>query len=1012
MTPKRLKFSGLYSYREEQDIDFTQLTRSGLFGIFGNVGSGKSSILEAITYALYGQIERLGLRNDDRSYNMMNLQSNELNIHFEFEHLSKEYLFTAYSRRNRNNFNDISKNERKAYEKINGEWKPISADSASEILGLSYNDFKRIIIIPQGQFSDFISLSPADRTSMLKQLFNLDRYDLGNPTSAILKKTIEQIQNLEGQISALGSVSQQEITELEEDLKSFEKEFESLETEVKQLQQETQKMSILQENTIQLSNLRITENELKMKRAVMQKLETDLSNHQKFKQNILPQYEKWKDAKEVLEKTKQELDNTNNAIEKNNLDQQTLREQIDQITSTASKESLSRQLSLIDGALQYKKFEAEHNINVDKANALQIKKDTLQEEISKNQKELIQLQDEKKELAKILDEKNLWDPFKIWLQSYKKAQTEITNVQSAIQTKISETDQLKDDKEKVVQDSLVKWLEEFGELSLKEILNQIPEKHLQLKTHWQSLEKERIKLEHLSGLKSFAEKLNSDEPCPLCGSLSHPAPFQESGQERELELKNAEIKEVQTSMENLNRAESELNAIRRDYARLKNEKTSLETQLANREEDLTKLRAEYEELPFPLDSDLQTNDEKYNTAKRISDNLDKKITAIAELIDKGTDTELEEEFASIKSEVDQGKGKLGVLEENTSMDLLQLKKENLEEQETKTKKLISDLEALEQKIQQLETEKIILEADFASRGKEFSKQTTTEAQTLISHLQNLEENKFTTEEFEKNLDLELDIEATKNEIDLYKQKVTLNNSKIEEIEKLIGDSLYDEELHKSKKSSYDEKSLSLTNKIEEKGKKKQHLAQLKENFSKKTNLLKELNQLSDRKENLMTLSSLFRGNAFLQFASNHYLETLFAHANRRFEALTNHKLSMEIDEKNNFMVRDFLNGGQRRLLKTLSGGQTFQAALSLALALSEQIQYFNKSKQSFFFLDEGFGSLDPDSLAIVMETLRSLQHEDRVVGVISHVNSMQHDIELNLQITLDAERGSMIEKNY
>jgi exonuclease SbcC len=107
-------------------------------------------------------------------------------------------------------------------------------------------------------------------------------------------------------------------------------------------------------------------------------------------------------------------------------------------------------------------------------------------------------------------------------------------------------------------------------------------------------------------------------------------------------------------------------------------------------------------------------------------------------------------------------------------------------------------------------------------------------------------------------------------------------------------------------------------------------------------------------------------------------------------------------------VRDFLNGGKVRNVKTLSGGQTFQAALSLSLALADSIQKITESNQNFFFLDEGFGSLDKESLSIVFETLKSLRKENRIVGVISHVEEMQQEIDNYLRIVMDDERGSII----
>ena len=82
MIPVKLTLEGVYSYQKQQTIDFTALTDAGLFGIFGAVASGKSTILEAISFALYGDSERMGGTN--RNYNMMNLKSNRMYIDFEF----------------------------------------------------------------------------------------------------------------------------------------------------------------------------------------------------------------------------------------------------------------------------------------------------------------------------------------------------------------------------------------------------------------------------------------------------------------------------------------------------------------------------------------------------------------------------------------------------------------------------------------------------------------------------------------------------------------------------------------------------------------------------------------------------------------------------------------------------------------------------------------------------------------------------------------------------------------
>jgi exonuclease SbcC len=160
------------------------------------------------------------------------------------------------------------------------------------------------------------------------------------------------------------------------------------------------------------------------------------------------------------------------------------------------------------------------------------------------------------------------------------------------------------------------------------------------------------------------------------------------------------------------------------------------------------------------------------------------------------------------------------------------------------------------------------------------------------------------------------------------------------------------------------------------------------------------------------MKSLFKASGFVNYISTVYLQNLCSAANDRFFRLTRQKLSLEITADNNFQVRDFMNDGKVRSVKTLSGGQTFQASLSLALSLADNIQQITRSNQNFFFLDEGFGSLDKESLDVVFDTLKTLRRENRIVGVISHVEEMQQEIEAHLRIENDLERGSLIRRSW
>jgi len=160
------------------------------------------------------------------------------------------------------------------------------------------------------------------------------------------------------------------------------------------------------------------------------------------------------------------------------------------------------------------------------------------------------------------------------------------------------------------------------------------------------------------------------------------------------------------------------------------------------------------------------------------------------------------------------------------------------------------------------------------------------------------------------------------------------------------------------------------------------------------------------------MKSLFKGSGFVNYASSVHLQNLCVAANERFQKMTRQQLSLELTADNTFQVRDFMNGGRVRSVKTLSGGQTFQAALALAFALADNRQQMNATDENFFFLDEGFGSLDKDSLDIVFDTLKTLRHENRIVGVISHVEEMQQEITTFLSVENTDEKGSIIRESW
>lgn len=131
------------------------------------------------------------------------------------------------------------------------------------------------------------------------------------------------------------------------------------------------------------------------------------------------------------------------------------------------------------------------------------------------------------------------------------------------------------------------------------------------------------------------------------------------------------------------------------------------------------------------------------------------------------------------------------------------------------------------------------------------------------------------------------------------------------------------------------------------------------------------------------------------------------------DGITKGRYALEIDSTLNFVMRDNFNGGERRSIDTLSGGETFLTSLSLALALSSQIQLKGSAPLEFFFLDEGFGSLDSELLEIVIESLERLHSNNLSVGIISHVEELKNRVPVKLLVSSsEAGIGSKVKIEY
>ncbi len=1029
MLPIKLKIAGLYSYITEQVIDFTQLSNAGLFGIFGEIGSGKSSILDAICFAIYQKTERLNVSGDNRYYNMLNLNCDTATVEFEFQAGKDNTVYEVYYKlkRARSNFEKVELDHHLFYKIDAGQKITITQQEITEVIGLTYENFKRTIIIPQGKFKDFIELKGTDRSKMMKELFNLHRFDLYSEVKVLEDISKENRSKVEGELAAYREVNQELIQQLDLELIDVNNSFTQLKDAVAV---NRLKVTQLEELKIKLDNLDLKKKNLivfEEKEIEDAKKEQEILVFEDLKSKFSSLFQEIDSLKKDIVNVTGRLTSIKTAKENLELAQKSNEVNLKEIEDKVKNSAVSKEkVTDFDSIILIKDEEQKKQESLENKNSLVPKMQVISNELEMNKLRKNELEVDVELLKTKLLPEALVESTKYWfVQLGDKEQQKVNFLlqKQDIETKISEIEFELNSFFEFELKSLFDELEngfsqdEFEQfytaliVSKDKGINQLREELNELKVQQQ--------LEH------FSMNLVEGEPCDLCGALHHPVPFSSA---LSVEL----VANIDLKINELDEVKSRLNSL---YFKMKtgfSTKEQLKSQFNNNVNDFDRINSDLALLVqnAPSNHFTSTENERFNSFYQDSISINAVIIEkqsilndIGLLIEQGQINREHRQNSLNQIELFLSGVDATINAYNQSIKHLKLsdfENQNKEELIALKENLIAEINTVEERFNQLNNEKQQIAVQLSEQITLF----TVNSSNLEECTQKLNGKQVElSEKLVKSTKLEDEVKAIINlNINVLEVRNLINENRailnslrgeVQLLETQIEGKVFDQVELDSLKIELNSMIEKLTDATEKKGRLEAKLIELKEDLIIKERLEKEFADLSLRLTDLGTLKSLFTANRFVDFMSIRYLHNIIELANVRFQKMTKQQYKLLLYGKDNDLyIEDFLNGGKKRSLKSLGGGHTFQACLALALALSENIQKMASIDQQFFFLDEGFGTLDKNALQLVFDTLKSLKNENRVVGLISHVEELQQEMDVFLKINANQELGTIITESW
>lgn len=1042
MKPLTLTLKNFGPYIAET-IDFNKFEDSSLFLISGKTGSGKTTIFDGMSYALFGESSGK-LRQGKEMRSTFADPSEPTEVHLAFSHGDHLYEITRkpeqelYKKRGDGTrtqsakisliVKDSSGKELREYTKRR------EVDSfIQELLHLDATQFAQIVLLPQGEFRTFLIANSNDKEKVLRNLFGTQLYqNLNEQLKTQLKAVNKGIEATQQLIQAkLDQLYWQE--PLPEDL--------SIEEQLAELKLQQEMMIKEQENG-------------KSELTILQKQKSS-KEQEKF---ALEELAKTFAKQSQLKKQKEELDQATEMIEKLRTEEQQLHwvknhqgliEKIDEKTKlilTYEKELKENRTDQEIQQQRIQKWESAQQENSDQIADISRAKErvtTLQFQIP--------LYEEQEKVSSMLKKDSLE------LEVVTSKLTEIRGTQLKTEQEyqlersvIERQNQIEKEQLELErhQEQWQTFLENFKmqqQLKAKEITinEQLSTKNEELKLA--VIEKEKIYQDVAKQKSEWAKMqisrlslfLVEGEPCPVCGSVEHPN--QNEHQEFSLEEIQAIENQLNDIEEIAQKQEAKVAKLQAEVSQTKNTEEELKKELQRQNKKIHSLFEQLQAKQIIALKELltaegieQTTSDFQTLSVKLEDELERIEAAKNRII------ELEKILKEQQAKVSEQEIIVSEKQQEQAANQTKLKTitEQLINEELTLVEIKNNQKQLEQQISQWETQKEEIDTQLRKHKEHLLLLKNSETHLAKEQTANLSEKQALEKQFLevlKESSFELDenivrillrevpkLEAIKEELTDFDKKKDQLIFQLAELEQKL------ENKEEPEITSLLEEIETVTASLQMKEAnyyQQQEKIQANETVQKQVKeLISSVEQQWEEVTALHQLATTVNGDnprktSLERYVLQTYLEEVLKVANQRLGLLTNNRYQFELNQdsgsyKNQTGLEINVyddNAGSTRSAHTLSGGESFIAALALALSLAEVIQeQAGGVLIEALFIDEGFGSLDEEALEMAMEALETIENEGRMIGIISHVSELKARIPQQLQIKTNGNGQSQV----